>query len=85
MMCVNTCSPKEPSSPLSKVCHEKFYMRVDEGLPEKRSMSWREGMVASLIYATSQLCGVFHMTSLSQFFVNYSHECKTTGFYNRII
>lgn len=39
----------------------------------------------TLIYAPSQLYGVFNITRLSQFFVNYSHECKTTDFYNRIV
>ena len=38
-----------------------------------------------LIHTPSQLCGVFNITRLSQFFVNYSHECKTTDFYNRIV
>lgn len=85
MIYVNKCRPKHPSSLLPSVWHKKFCLWASEALQEKRSNVKERRHGSILIHAPSQLCGVFNITRLSQFFVNYSHECKTTDFYNRIV
>ena len=82
---MNPRSPKHPSSLFLRVWHKKFCPRAGEASQEMGSKVKERRHGSLLIHTPSQLCGVFNIARLSHFFVNYSHECKTTDFYNRIV